>query len=322
MLKPQFLTVCLLAAGFWMGQGARVEAQPAAMIVDRGVSNNFQVSITPPEYGRERGLIGQWDAHPTAGDTFNPAGGFETDRLAYRTTTAHTGMPVEVDDQPMDANKDWVAQFDYRWQNANVPGNPPGPHDFIGSDYVNSGGADTCCGIGISGPHATGVANQFQVKQVSSNQNIAVFSLVEEQLVAFTLHYKAADQTMDIWTNDVKIVDGYALGEAKGLKQLTFGSGSQYNAHHRVDNLIIGELFVEAAQPVDFTSIAVADTNVVMEFVSENGTQYQLESNTDLNIDTNWIATGSSFTGNGSTQQVNDAVGGDAAKSYRIVEGQ
>jgi len=204
------------------------------VVVDHDFTNG---SMTPSQYGRDRARIGDW--HVVNGASHNPGGGQDSDRIAYRSTVLHNGSPTILDDMPTDAVEDWIVQFDFSYSNAGVPGSPIGPHDFFGTDLVDSIGADTGDGIGIAGPHATQTANLFRVKQTGGNQNIATFSLPTDTTASFMLHYKADTQAVDFWMDSTRIVDGHSVGGPRGFKQIAFGSGDPYNAHLRIDNLLV-----------------------------------------------------------------------------------
>ena len=209
---------------------------PMPEVNDVGVEQEFLVdggseALTPPAFGRERAVIGPWSV--ASGIASNGAGGANAERIIYRTTAAHSGSPAEADDQAMDAGSDWVTQLKFSYTG--------------GGPYLLQGWEGSGFELQLFGPASTGVASTFSFNHRNVATGLATLTIDPDTATVLTLHYKAADQTIDLWQDDTLQLDGYALGLASGVSQMALGGGSSYDGSILIDSFVVGDLIPEPA---------------------------------------------------------------------------
>lgn len=215
---------------------------------------------------------GGWECPGNQGPSSgkNPCANSTVRAVATYQNTPSPG-PGLFDGVPMDDSKDWVFSFDFKIEVA--PGDTYGNDklfEAIGLDNYQlmeiRGGGNNASSFLPDGTPDRYRMIQYQQGRVDI-QGQEVFTPIDVPMPQghITLHYKAADQRMDLWLNDTKILENIESSAGYDISKIQLGGGGISFENALYDNVILGVLAAECgsggagALPADFNCDGVID---------------------------------------------------------------
>ena len=248
-----------------------------------------------------------------SGNVYTPGAGYvgsPCGNSTVRVTASYKNTPPPKRDQghAMSEAKDWVLRFDFKVDT--IPGDTFGgdklfePQGMAAGDILTiTGASDNLAGPGFpreASSYFNGESNRYKVRYGpapdGSNGSSSEF-IIPGQLNqgTFTLHYKAANQRLDLWLDDTKLLANFeSYSGVYDLDRLQLGGGGGSFENAIYDNIILG-VFVDGGEcgpagsgtgvPGDFNCdgmVDVADLGIVG--ANFNGTEVTYVDG-DANLD-------------------------------------
>ncbi len=208
----------------------------------------------PQEWGKAAFLQGQfilgqspfsddggWECLGNAGPGgFNPCA---NSTVRAGSTFKNTPLPPGLSlfqGIPMDISKDWVFSFDFR---IGIPVGDTFGNDKLFETIADTGDIMKLLGAGDSGgSFLNGEADRYRLYHGDGAGNhISTLINVPVQQGHITLHYKAANERMDLWLDDMKLVGDFAsFNNGYGINRIQLGGGSPSFENALYDNVVLG----------------------------------------------------------------------------------